>query len=248
MDALSAEPVIRLLDLRFAWRGSDGFELAIDDLAILPGEHCLLAGPSGCGKTTLLGLLGGVLKPHSGSVTVLGSRLDSMGAAERDAFRAAHIGVVFQLFNLVPYLPVLENVLLPCRFSSARRSRVEKSGQAPRAAATALLQRLGLGEDMVFRPVTALSVGQQQRVAAARALLGAPEILLADEPTSALDAETSEDFMTLLFEESSAAGSTIVFVSHDRSLASHFKRRVEMRDVVRRTKADAAEPIAVHSR
>lgn len=247
MDAHSSQPVIRLQDLRFGWNGG-GFGLAVDDLAIAPGEHCLLTGPSGSGKTTLLGLLGGVLKPQSGSVTVLGQRLDTMRATGCDAFRAAHIGVVFQLFNLVPYLPVLENVLLPCRFSAERRARAIAGGQNPRASARSLLDRLGLGPALLSRPVTALSVGQQQRVAVARALLGAPEIVLADEPTSALDAETSQEFMTLLFEESSASGSTIIFVSHDQSLASYFRRRIDVRAFMQDREASATMPAAAKGR
>ena len=239
MEDRSAQPVIHLESVRFAWRGSTPFSLSIDALSIMAGEHLFVSGPSGSGKTTLLGLLSGVLDPQSGQVSVLGQPLGRLRAAQRDAFRAAHMGVVFQLFNLVPYLPVLDNVLLPCRFSNERRARVTANGGDLRDAARRLLGRLGLDASLYRRPVTELSVGQQQRVAVARALLGAPGLVLADEPTSALDAAARDEFIELLFEESRLAGSTVVYVSHDQAIAQHFTRRIEMRDLVDGQIADA---------
>ncbi|MDX2193289.1 MAG: ATP-binding cassette domain-containing protein [Gemmatimonadales bacterium] len=183
------------------------------------GERLFVVGPSGCGKTTLLGLLAGVLVPTAGTLRVLGRDLAALGPAGRDAFRAEHVGYVFQLFNLLPYLTALENITLPCALHASRRRRL--GGASPEAAARALAEALGIA-DVLDRPAPRLSVGQQQRVAAARALLGAPELLICDEPTSALDADAREAFLAQLFAAAGTAGATVVFVSHDRALAPLF--------------------------
>jgi putative ABC transport system ATP-binding protein len=199
--------------------------LQIERYRIARGERVFLRGPSGSGKSTLLGLVGGVLRPSRGTIRLLGEDLTTMSASQRDAFRAEHLGFIFQLFNLVPYLSVLDNVLLPLRFSRPRRERVPD----PRAEALRLLDALGLQDRRLLqRRVTELSVGQQQRVAAARAMLGRAEILVADEPTSALDADTREAFLQLLMRECAAAGSSVLFVSHDRSLGTCFDRSVSL--------------------
>jgi putative ABC transport system ATP-binding protein len=182
-------------------------------------------GPSGSGKSTLLALLGGVLVPASGSLAVLGTALDRLGGAERDRFRADHVGFVFQLFNLIPYLSVIDNVLLACRFSPRR---AERAGSRIGDEAVRLLERLGIAGRLLATRASDLSVGQQQRVAAARALLGRPELVVADEPTSALDAEAQQAFIRLLREECEAAGSTLIFVSHDYRLACAFHREVDL--------------------
>jgi putative ABC transport system ATP-binding protein len=179
----------------------------------------------------LLGLIGGVLLPASGDVLVLGERLNAMSGSARDAFRAAHIGFVFQMFNLLPYLSVVDNVLLPARFSKERRSRAMARGQDLRGEAVRLLAALDLKDSgLLARRVTELSVGQQQRVAVARALLGSPELIVADEPTSSLDADMKEQFLALLFKECADAGATVLFVSHDSALAGHFDRTLQMRE------------------
>jgi putative ABC transport system ATP-binding protein len=189
-----------------------------------------LRGPSGSGKSTLLGLIGGVLVPCSGKILLLGSELGSMGASARDRFRGEHLGFIFQMFNLIPYLSVRANVLLPLDFSPARRLRI--SGCDASAEAERLLGALGLqGGDILNRPVTDLSIGQQQRVAAARALIGMPSIVIADEPTSALDTDARTDFLRLLMNECKAAGATLLFVSHDASLARLFDRSLSMSDL-----------------
>jgi putative ABC transport system ATP-binding protein len=225
-----APDVVRVHDLEFAWPGQPPV-LLIPEFRLGAGEHVFLAGRSGSGKSTLLGLLGGVLRPGGGRVEVLGTDLGALGAARRDAFRADHVGFLFQLFNLVPYLSVLDNVILPCRFSRLRR---ERTGPSPATEARRLLARLGLeGEALLRRRVTELSIGQQQRVAAARALIGRPELVIADEPTSALDSDSRDSFLDLLGSECSAAGSAILFVSHDRALAGHFHRTVELAELNR---------------
>jgi putative ABC transport system ATP-binding protein len=184
-----------------------------------------LHGPSGCGKSTLLSLLAGVLVAGPGQVRLAGQDWAALSPARRDALRARDLGVIFQQFNLLPYLSVLDNVLLPTRFSSARAARCEGS---PLAAAQQLLVRVALPKTLWTQRADRLSVGQQQRVAAARALLGRPHLVIADEPTSALDAALRDNFMALLMTECRAAGSTLVFVSHDERLAGQFDERLSL--------------------
>ena len=204
--------------------------LDVAEFRVAAGERVFLSGPSGSGKSTLLGLVAGVLAPEAGRVRVLGTDLGALTAAERDAFRGARIGVIFQMFNLLPYLSVLDNVLLPLRFSAARRARLPD----PRAEALRLLAALGLGDTALLgRDVGALSIGQQQRVAAARALLGRPQLVIADEPTSSLDWDARATFLDLLARECAAVGSTLLFVSHDRTLAPLFDRSVALGDINR---------------
>ncbi len=216
--------------LQFAWTHQAPI-LSIQSLRVLQGEKVFLQGASGSGKTTLLGLIGGVLQPQQGEVRVLEQRLQNFSQARRDAFRVAHIGFVFQLFNLLPYLSVLDNVLLPCRFSLARRQRIKAKGSTAQSEAERLLQHLQLEPALYQRPVTALSVGQQQRVAVARALIGQPELLIADEPTSALDTDTRDAFLSLLLQECQDNCTTVIFVSHDAALAKHFERRINLADI-----------------
>ena len=217
--------------VRFGWPGGRHL-LRIDRLAIASGERVFLKGPSGSGKSTLLGLIGGVLTPESGTVSLLGTHLDRLDASGRDRFRGEHIGFIFQMFNLIPYLSVRENVLLPLQFSTARRKRLEGAPSA--GEAVRLLRALGLAaNELLERPVTQLSIGQQQRVAAARALIGRPGIVIADEPTSALDSDTRAGFVELLMNECGACGATLLFVSHDSSLSVHFDRSLSMSDINR---------------
>jgi putative ABC transport system ATP-binding protein len=218
-------PAILIRDLAFAWPRQTNPCLDIAELSIAAGERVFLQGPSGSGKSSLLGLLGGVALPQRGSITLLDCEITRLPGRRRDRFRADHIGFLFQQFNLLPWLSALDNVLLPCTFS-ARRS--ERAGAHPRAEAERLLARLDLAADSWQQPAAELSVGQQQRVAAARALIGRPEILIADEPTSALDAERQQAFIDLLLQEAGGAGTTLIFVSHDQRLAAHFDRQLAL--------------------
>ncbi len=211
---------ISLTSLRFGYRAAVDI-LAIPTLVIPQRERVFIFGPSGSGKTTLLGVLAGVLTATSGKVTVLGHDLTTMTTAQRDAFRGIHIGYIFQLFNLIPYLNVKENIELPCRLHPARRQRLGNISLDH--AVWQLSEHLGL-RHLLRESVTTLSVGQQQRVAAARALLGSPELIIADEPTSALDTDMRTDFLTLLFECCRETQATLVFVSHDRTLQPLFDR------------------------
>ena len=220
--------VLCLDGVRFRWPGQSEDLISIDDLRLEPGEHLFVRGASGSGKTTLLNLLAGVHTPTSGSVRLLGTDLSELSASRRDQFRADHIGVIFQQFNLLPYLTTLENVTLACSFSDRKRVRAAADGDVE-ATARRLLHALNLAERFHDAQVNRLSVGQQQRVAVARALIGGPEILIADEPTSALDADNRDRFLDLLFREAEAQRCTLVFVSHDPQLADRFSRTIELR-------------------
>ncbi len=223
------EMAISLHNLEFRWHKQAPPTLLIDRLDVPRGERLFLRGPSGSGKSTLLSLLGGVSQPQSGVLEVLGEPFHLMRGARRDRFRADHIGFVFQLFNLLPYLSMVENVTLPCRFSPRRSQRLRDKQRSPEEEALRLLAELGLDDPRLRgRPVTELSVGQQQRVAVARALIGSPELVIADEPTSALDADRCELFLRLLEGECAAEGITLLFVSHDASLAPLFDRTLEL--------------------
>lgn len=232
---MASAPVLKLEDARFVWPGAgggDGFELRINDWEVAPGARVALIGPSGSGKTTLLNLLSGVTVAQAGVVALLGTDWGTLSSPARDRRRVDHVGLVFQMFNLLPYLGLAENVTLPLTFSSRRRAGVAAQGGAE-AEARRLLGALGLDLDQFGRrPVSELSVGQQQRVAAARALIGAPELLLADEPTSALDAVNRDAFLDLLFREADQAGAAVVAVTHDEQVAARFDQRVRISDLI----------------
>lgn len=224
---------VRLSGLRLRWPGAAADCLAIDDFRLGAGERVFLRGPSGSGKSSLLSLIGGVVTPQAGEVAVAGQVLDALSAAARDRFRADHVGFVFQLFNLLPWLSARDNILLACRFSPVRRARLAAAGRTLAQEAERLAARLDLDVGLLSRPAAQLSVGQQQRVAAARALIGRPGLVVADEPTSALDADRQQAFLDLLLEECRAAGAALLFVSHDGRLARHFDRVVDLGSINR---------------
>lgn len=201
----------------------------VPELTIDRGERVFLYGPSGSGKTTLLGLIAGVLRPAPGSLHVLDHDVGALSSPGRDRLRATHIGYVFQMFNLIPYLNVRDNIALPVRISAERRKRL--NGSLDEAVSDAA-GHLGI-DGLLDEKVTRLSVGQQQRVAAARALLGSPELIIADEPTSALDTDRRHAFLELLFRSVEEAGSTLLFVSHDLGLAGEFSRSLSLSDLNR---------------
>ena len=221
-DETTAAPAIALSELRFRWPGAAADTLRIDDFRVAQGETVFVRGPSGCGKSTLLSLLAGVLLADAGELALQGLSWRALSASQRDRHRADHLGYVFQQFNLLPYLSVLDNVRLPCRFSARRAARTDPRG------AEALLERTGLAARLWRKPAAELSVGQQQRVAAARALIGAPEVVIADEPTSALDEELRASFMDLLLGACATSRSALVFVSHDARLATRFDRVIDL--------------------
>jgi putative ABC transport system ATP-binding protein len=225
------QPAISIEHARFAWNKQASYRLAIDTLTIQQGERVLLTGRSGSGKSTLLSLMCGANLPQSGQVKILGQDLTQLTSSQRDRFRAEHIGVVFQMFNLIPYMSILDNVLLPLSFAPERHKRASRSGDLPQEAER-LLIAMGL-EPSAFQNQTLaqLSVGQQQRVAVARALIGAPALIIADEPTSALDTETQTEFLDLIMTQAKAEGTTLVIASHDRQLAPLFDRTLDISEI-----------------
>ena len=221
-------PVISAKQLTFAWPGSPPL-LKMEALSVMSGERVFLHGASGSGKSTLLGLICGILRPHSGSLSVLGNDMVTASQSSKDALRARDLGIVFQMFTLLPFLSVQQNVLLGCQFSADRRERI--TGEASRVAVD-LLARLGLSDKaLLAKRVSQLSVGQQQRVAVARALMGGPKLIIADEPTSALDARARNAFMDVLLAEVERTGAALIMVSHDAELAAGFDRDIKMSDL-----------------
>lgn len=232
---------INIRTLRYRYPGASEDCLDIEAFQARAGERVFLHGPSGSGKSTLLGLMGGVLQAQHGALELLGNDLSRLRPAARDKLRADHIGFIFQQFNLIPYLSVMDNVLLPCRFSPRRKQRASSDeGISLHEQALRLLVHLQL-DGIEHVPVTRLSVGQQQRVAAARALIGKPEIVIADEPTSALDSDRQAAFLDLLLQECDAAKATLIFVSHDRRLAQHFHREIALSSINRAVVEEASQ-------
>lgn len=233
-------PALEVRDLRFHWDGAPDL-LAIDALHLPAAGSLFLYGPSGCGKSTMLGLISGVLAVRSGELRVLGEPLHRMSGAQRDRLRGERMGYVFQQFNLLPYLSVADNVEMPGRlFAMRRRAALDRSGSLGQEASR-LAQSLGLDDALLRMPAHRLSVGQQQRVAVARALFGAPELVIADEPTSALDAARRAEFIELLRGESARTGAALVMVSHDLQLAHGFDCCVSLQ-AINRSGCGAAEP------
>ena len=227
-----AETILDFKNVCFSWKNSGRELLNLPELLVEQHDHIFLQGPSGSGKSTLLALVGGILVSESGTLKVLGTEIKSLSSSARDAFRVDHIGFIFQLFNLLPYLSIEENVILPLSFSKIRSKRTGRTKIDQVKEAHRLLKALGLGEQLAKgSQVTELSVGQQQRVAAERALIGNPELIIADEPTSALDAELRHSFLELLFSECKKSGSTLLFVSHDSTLSELFNRKISMDEI-----------------
>jgi putative ABC transport system ATP-binding protein len=199
-------------------RYDNGGTAAVDDvsLTIAPGEAVAVMGPSGSGKSTLLNLIGGLDRPTSGAVTVAGQRIDQLGETGTARFRRTQVGMIFQFFNLLEDLTVLDNVMLPAQLGGNRRAKA-------RARAGELLAALGIERHANAYPAR-LSGGERQRVAIARALVNRPALLLADEPTGALDTTTGDQIGRLLLDLN-ASGQTLVLVTHDPALAARYAHR-----------------------
>jgi putative ABC transport system ATP-binding protein len=215
----------------FRWRGLQAFALAIDSFALRASERVLLVGPSGTGKSTFLSLLCGIVTPSEGRLEVLGTDMTKLSSSARDRFRAEHFGIIFQMFNLLPYGNV---------FAPKRRERATRAESAEKEAER-LLESLGLDpKEVDGLSAASLSVGQQQRVAAARALIGAPELIVADEPTSALDRNRQQAFLDLLFADVAAAGASLIMVSHEEELGKRFDRVVRLHEIATSERRAAA--------
>nr|WP_285817751.1 ATP-binding cassette domain-containing protein [Echinimonas agarilytica] len=222
------QSAVVLEQLRFAYDGTRTDIINIPEWRLNMAEKCFVFGASGTGKSTLMNLLSGVLKPTSGTITLFDQELTAMSARQKDQFRAQHIGVVFQQFNLIPYLSVAENIQLAAWFGGKPRLIQD---EAFTQRLLGLLDALKLKPELLQRSSGELSVGQQQRVAIARALINEPELLIVDEPTSSLDTHARNSFMKHLMAICSAQNSALLFVSHDLSLQSHFDVAVDLAEL-----------------
>ena len=216
--------MIEVRDLAFGYP-HDGFALSVKELEVAPGESVAMVGPSGCGKTTLLHLLAGILAPGAGSVVVDGVEVSQLGREDRQDFRALGMGLVFQEFELLDYLDVLDNVLLPYRVSPA----LSLDGKA-RQRAGELIGRVGLADKKNSFP-RRLSQGERQRVAVCRSLVTLPKVLFGDEPTANLDEDNRDLVMDTLFRYTEEQRAPLVVVTHDHELRRRFNRVVDMREL-----------------
>jgi len=218
-----AEPVIRIEGLHKSYETSAGLFPALKDvsLGIIAGEFVAIMGPSGSGKSTFMNLLGCLDKPSAGRYVLDGRDVAELGKDELALLRNRTIGFVFQGFNLLPRMSLLENVALPLIYCGVEREERQRRAHE-------VLAKVGL-EDKANSMPNKISGGQQQRVAIARALVNRPRLILADEPTGNLDSQTSEEIMAL-FEELNREGITIVLVTHEADIARHAKRQVRFFD------------------
>ena len=219
---MTDQVMVQVRDLVFAWPRATPL-IRIDALALRAGQTHLVFGPSGCGKSSLLSLLTGVLPISHGEVWVAGQALHGSSEAHKDAVRRKHIGYVFQQFNLLPYLSARDNMLLTWRL----RGKAGTSPATIEARLVGLCQAFGLPEALLPRPANTLSVGQQQRVAAVRALLLEPDLLVADEPTSSLDSVASQALMQALIDQTKACGTCLLVVSHDHSMRGMYDHQFD---------------------
>lgn len=215
---------ISIKDLEYTWPGASQPTLQVPEFQVEKGESVFLRGASGSGKSTLLSLVAGILPAAPGCVNILGTDLAGLSVRKRDAFRAQHIGIVFQQFNLIPFLTVGANLRLAARFTGQPQHETK-------VHSLELIRALQLESELLERRADRLSIGQQQRVAIARAFINKPEIILADEPTSALDADSRDHFVELLLSIRKTTGCAVVFVSHDNSLKNFFDTHRSLTDV-----------------
>jgi putative ABC transport system ATP-binding protein len=218
-----AAPALRIQGLKRWFTAPEGGRfLAVDvpHLVLGRGEHLAVTGESGSGKTTLLHLIAGILPADDGRIEIAGIPMTGLGEGARDRLRAEHVGYLFQSFHLLPALTALENVALGMSFRP-------RAGAPPRTAAREALVRVGLGDRLHHRPAE-LSVGQQQRVAMARALAGHPTLVLADEPTANLDRKRGEQCLDLLLAFAAESAAALLVVSHDPGVLARFPRRHEL--------------------
>ena len=224
------ENIIKIDSDRFYWSKKSIFKIFIQNLEIKKGEKVLLLGESGSGKTTLLSLLCGFLSPISGTISINGNEINKLSSKSKDEYRADNIGIIFQQFNLLPYAGVIDNILLPLYFSKIRSNSIIN----PQETAVQLCKQLRLPDDVINYKANSLSVGQQQRVAVARALIGNPSLIIADEPTSSIDSVAQQIFLDLMFEQIYKNESTLLMVSHDKSLSSRFDRLIDINEIITR--------------
>ena len=208
--------MLKTTGLKYLYK--NGKTIEFPDIEIETGQRLLISGFSGCGKTTLLSLIAGALRLQEGSINFNDNDYSDMSSMSLDKFRADHIGYIFQTLNLIPFLNVSENIALGIKFSKNRKSKVSDMHQEIER----LISSLGLEKEILNIAIDNLSVGQQQRVAVARALLGKPDLILADEPTSALDNDTTKKFLDEVMNTFDPSHQAIIMVSHDLSIAPYF--------------------------
>ena len=222
------DSIVKIESLRFQWSKNNNFKIFVPKLEVGRGKKVLFLGESGSGKTTLLSLICGFLEPLSGSISINDKIISDLTSTNKDAYRSDNIGIIFQQFNLLPYANVIDNIILPLYFSKQRSKKVENKINA----AMNLCDQLRLPESILNQKASNLSVGQQQRVAVARALIGSPSIIVADEPTSSLDTEAQELFLDLMFDQISKNSSTLLMVSHDKSLTNYFDLVIDINEIL----------------
>jgi len=215
---------IEIKQMAFSWAKQHNPIIEIEHWQLAIGQSVFLYGPSGSGKSTLLNLLSGILVPQRGEINLLGQTFSLLSNRQRDNFRAANIGVIFQQFNLIPYLSVADNIRIAVKFAQKKKPDliVHEDDMAE------LLEHLSLSTDLLNQTASQLSVGQQQRVAIARALIHKPGLLIADEPTSALDSDSRNGFLKLFLEAAEKYQSSVIFVSHDRTLSDYFEQQINI--------------------
>ena len=230
MTALQSTPAIRAVDLSFAWPKQKPLYTNVS-FELYPGEKYLITGPSGCGKSTLLNLLAGVVKPSAGEIWVLDRHIQTLSQTATDQLRGEQMGFIFQQFNLLPYLSVRDNILLPAYLFAKRKTAALAQFGSLDGALRYYMNHLGLSADLENQAAHRLSIGQQQRVAAARAFMGNPSIVIADEPTSSLDEGNQTQLLKLFFALADEQQTALLMVSHDPRLCSYFDRQLQLAEV-----------------
>ena len=218
--------MIRLEDVEFAY-GEGDFRLRVPEFTIEQGASAAVIGPSGSGKTTLLNLIAGIALPAGGRIETAGRKVSTLSDAARRDFRVRHVGLVFQEFELLEYLNVLDNILLPYRINPLLQLDRDVNERARRLA-----EQVGIG-DKLSRYPDRLSQGERQRVGVCRAVLPGPAVLLADEPTGNLDPDSAGRVLDILLEYAAKNGATLLMVTHDHTLLPRFQRFVDMKEFQR---------------
>lgn len=213
--------LLEVNQLSFQWSADEPPLFSISSLKLDAGQSAFLQGKSGIGKSTLLSLLAGMQVPSAGSIKFNGQIMNKLSGPARDQLRRHKIGVIFQQFNLLPFLSVQENIALPVQNQNSFEIR---------SKITKLTESLGLSSSLLNRKASQLSIGQQQRVAAARALIIDPSLIIADEPTSSLDDDSADRFLEVLTQQSRDLNSAIIFASHQKRFSSHFDLCWQMED------------------
>ena len=230
MTALQSTTAIRAVDLSFAWPKQKPLYTDVS-FELYPGQKLLITGPSGSGKSTLLNLLAGVVEPSSGSIWIHEENIHGFSASAKDQLRGEQMGFIFQQFNLLPYLSVRDNILLSAHLFAKRQASALAQFGSLEHALRYYMNHLGLSTDLENQAAHRLSIGQQQRVAAARAFMGKPSIVIADEPTSALDEANQTQLLKLFFALANEQQTALLMVSHDPRLSPYFDRQLQLAEV-----------------